>query len=453
MDRVGKHLQGDFIWGVATSAYQIEGAPLEDGAGESIWDRFTAQPGRIIGGDHGDRACDHYHRHAEDLALLRALGVDAYRFSIAWSRVLPEGRGRLNTAGLDFYDRWTDCLLDAGIQPWPTLYHWDLPAALDDEGGWLSPDIPRWFAEYAHTVFRRLGDRISHWVTLNEPWVVAHCGYLTGEHAPGHQNRKVLPTVVHHLLLAHAGAARALRQESSSVQTGLVVNLEPQYAASATGADQRAVRHMEAYKNRLFLDPLFRGRYPEAMDEFWEPAWPQFPAEELALIQGSVDFIGVNYYTRQVIRADAGGMFGVSASSVSDAQHTTMGWEVYPSGLYDILVWVHGQYGDIPLYVTENGAAFEDPEPDSHGVIADTQRIAYLEAHIAQMDRASGAGVPLHGYFVWSLLDNFEWGYGYAQRFGLVHIDRTTLKRTPKASFHAYRAIVAASGSRDTRQV
>lgn len=442
-----------FIWGVATSAYQIEGAPREDGAGESIWDRFTAQPGSIVGGDNGDRACDHYHRHAEDLELLCDLGVDAYRFSIAWSRIFPEGRGRVNQAGLDFYDRWVDRLLAAGIEPWPTLYHWDLPATLDDEGGWLAKDVHHWFAEYAHAVVRRMGDRISHWVTINEPWVVAHCGYLTGEHAPGKRSSKALPAVVHHLLLAHAHAASAIRQEKSLARIGLVVNLEPQYAASKAPADALAVRSMEAYKNHLFLDPLFLGHYPEEMQDLWGEEWPGFSGGDLAAVKGQVDFLGVNYYTRQMIRADPEGLLGVRSIPVPNALHTTMGWEVYAHGLYDTLEKLRSRYGDFPLYITENGAAFDDPAPElDEGEIRDVQRIDYLVSHINQIFRARDAGIQVMGYFVWSLLDNFEWAQGYAQRFGLVHIDRNTLKRTPKASFYAYRSMVAEAKSRDTRQ-
>jgi beta-glucosidase len=435
-----------FLWGCATSAYQIEGAPLADGAGPSIWQRFTHTPGLVHGGDTGDIACDHYRRYAEDVALMRGLGLNAYRFSIAWGRVLPKGRGAVNAAGLDFYDRLVDTLLAAGIQPMVTLYHWDLPAALDDAGGWLNPDVAAWFGEYAAAVFRKLDDRVALWTTLNEPWVVTDGGYLRGALAPGHRNRFEAPIASHHLLRAHGVAVQAYRALGAH-RIGIVVNIEPKYPASDDPGDHAAVARADAYMNRQYLDPLFLGRYPEELGEVFGEAWPEWPAEDMALIGQPIDWLGVNYYTRSVTRFDPHA-WPLRAGPVRQkrATYTETGWEVFPQGLTDTLVWIKERYGNPPTYVTENGAAFFDPPVAEGGHVQDPLRIDYLRKHVAAVHEALARGADLRGYFAWSLLDNFEWSLGYSKRFGIVHVDFETQKRTPKDSAHFYASIVRSRG-------
>jgi beta-glucosidase len=436
-----------FLWGAATSAYQIEGAPLADGAGPSIWHEFAHTPGRTHNGDTGDRACDHYHRYREDVALMGALGLNAYRFSVSWSRVQPDGRGAVNRRGLGFYDRLVDALLARGIQPMLTLYHWDLPAALDRRGGWLNPDSAAWFADYARVLFRALDDRVQHWVTLNEPWVVVDGGYLQGVQAPGQRNVFAAPLAAHHLLLAHAYAVQAYRAEGRH-RIGLVVNLEPKYPAAETSADLAATMRADAYWNRYYLDPVFLGTYPPELAEIFDTAWPEFPAADLEQIRQPLDFLGVNYYSRQVTRHDPAD-WPLAAARVRQPQqtHTALDWEVYPQGLTDILQWVTSRYGPLPLYITENGAAFYDPPQASEGVVEDPLRRRYLRDHLRAAYAAIRAGVDLRGYFAWSLLDNFEWAHGYAPRFGLVHVDYATQQRTPKASAHFYSRVIASHGA------
>jgi beta-glucosidase len=436
-----------FLWGAATSAYQIEGSPLADGAGMSNWHRFAHTPGRVAGDENGDVACDHYRRWSDDVDLMRALGLQAYRFSISWSRILPAGTGTVNRKGLDFYERLVDALLDVGIVPNATLYHWDLPAALDDRGGWANRDIAGWFADYAQVVFRALGDRVPMWATLNEPWVVTDAGYLFGVHAPGHRNLFEAPIVSHNLLRAHASGVKAYRAGGWGKSIGLVVNLEPKYPASQTAADLAATRRAEAYMNRQYLDPLFIGSYPDELRDVFGEAWPDWPDEDMRLLREPFDFLGVNYYTRGVVRDDPRNR-PVREGRVRQPRHayTEMGWEVYPQGLHDTLVWVKERYGDIPLYVTENGAAFYDPPQAEGGVLDDPLRVAYYREHLRAIHRAITAGVKLRGYFAWSLLDNFEWAAGYAKRFGLVHVDFETQRRTPKASARFYSRVIATHG-------
>lgn len=434
-----------FLWGVATSAYQVEGSPLADGAGPSIWHRFSHTPGMVRNGDTGDIACDHYRRYADDVALMTELEVPAYRFSVAWSRILPTGRGRVNPAGLAFYDRLIDALLAANIQPLITLYHWDLPAALDDLGGWLNRDVAAWFADYTQVVVRALDDRVALWTTLNEPWVVAHGGYLTGALAPGHRSPFEAPLVTHNLLRAHVAAVQAYRATGRH-RIGLVVNLEPKYPASDRPRDRAATARADAYMNRQFLDPVFLGAYPEEMAEIFGEAWPTFPDAEVLALREPIDFLGVNYYTRTVTRYE-GRAFPLRAARVVQprARYTTMGWEVYPAGLTDTLRWVRDRYGAIPLYVTENGAAFYDP-PTPRGRVNDPLRVAYLRSHVRAALDAVEAGVDLRGYIAWSLLDNFEWNHGYAERFGLVHVDHATQRRRLKASARFYRDVIRTNG-------
>jgi beta-glucosidase len=436
-----------FLWGAATSAYQIEGSPTADGAGRSIWDRFAHTPGRTDNGETGDVACDHYRRYADDVALMRDLGLTAYRFSIAWKRVLPEGRGRVNAAGLGFYDRLVDALLAAGLQPSITLYHWDLPAALDDRGGWLNPDVAEWFADYARAVYRRLDDRVQMWSTLNEPWVVTDAGYLHGALAPGHRNLFEAPIATHNLLRAHASAVQAYRAEGKH-RIGIVVNLEPKYPASDSEADLAATRRADAYMNRQYLDPVFLGRYPDELREIFGAAWPEHPASDLVHIRQPIDFLGINYYTRSVTKNDPAAL-PVCAARVLQPRHayTETHWEVYPPGLTDTLTWVTDRYGRVPLYITENGAAFYDPPQPVDGRIDDPMRVSYYRTHLRAAYDALCRGVDLRGYFAWSLLDNYEWSLGYSKRFGIVHVDYETQQRTPKESARFYAEVIRTHGA------
>jgi len=436
-----------FLWGAATSAYQIEGSPLADGAGPSIWHRFVRTPGLTRDGDTGDVACDHYRRMADDVALMKRLGLKAYRFSIAWARILPEGRGAVNERGLAFYERLVDTLLENGIEPMATLFHWDLPAALDDRGGWLNPEVADWFADYASVLFRRLDDRVKLWATLNEPWVVTDGGYLHGTLAPGHKNRFEAPIASHHLLRSHAKAVQAYRALGHH-QVGLVVNIEPKYPASTTPLDLAATRRAEAYMNRQYLDPVFRGRYPEEMKEIFGEAWPDWPEQDFALIRQPIDFLGVNYYTRNVVRhEETSWLLKTVPVRQTQATYTETGWEVFPQGLTDTLVWIRNRYGDIPQYVTENGAAFYDPPGAPSGRVADPLRIEYYRSHLRAVHAAIEQGVDVRGYFAWSLLDNLEWSLGYSKRFGIVHVNFETLERTPKDSAKFYADVVASRGA------
>jgi len=435
-----------FLWGTATSAYQVEGSPLADGAGPSIWHRFTHTPNLVRDGATGDVACDHYRRFLEDVAVMRDLGTNAYRFSVSWSRIMPTGRNPVNPAGLDFYERLVDALLANGIEPMATLYHWDLPAALDDLGGWLNPDIARRFAEYAAVLFRRLDGRVKLWTTLNEPWVVTDGGYLYGTLAPGHRNRFEAPIASHHLLRAHAEAVRAYRATGRH-RVGIVVNLEPKYPGSDDPDDLAATARADAYMNRQYLDPIFRGSYPEEMRQIFGEAWPHWPADDLALIRQPIDFLGINYYTRGVTRFDPhGGLVRAASVPQKRATYTDTGWEVCAPALTDVLVWVKERYGNPPIYITENGAAFFDPPTVENDRLADPLRLGYLRGHIKAVHAAIERGVDVRGYFVWSLLDNFEWSHGYSKRFGIVHVDFDTQKRTLKDSARFYAGVIASKG-------
>ena len=436
-----------FLWGAATSAYQIEGSPLADGAGPSNWHRFSHEPGRTANGDTGDMACDHYRRYPEDVELMKALGLGAYRFSLAWSRILPQGQGRVNPKGMDFYARLIDLLLAHGIQPLVTLHHWDLPAALDDVGGWLNPEIVRWFAEYAEVAFRAFGDRVPMWATINEPWVMVDGGYLHGVHAPGHQSTPEAARAARHMLCAHGAAVLAFRG-CCRQRIGLVVNLEPQDPASEAPEDRAAAARMDAYMNRQFLDPALRGETPELLPELFGDAWVPFTPEEMKLAHQPLDFLGINYYKRGVARNDPAGLL-VRSSAVSPAgsTYTSLGWEVHPESFTRVLCWVKERYGEIPLYVTENGAAFDDPPPGESGLVEDPQRVRYYRDHLCAAREALRRGVNLRGYFAWSLLDNFEWSAGYSKRFGLYRVDYATQRRSPKASAHYYRKVIRSHGS------
>ena len=440
-----------FLWGAATAAYQIEGSPLADGAGPSIWHRFAHTPGRVANGDTGDRACDHYRLYRKDVRLMRELGLTAYRFSVSWSRVLPEGTGRVNPKGLDFYKRLVEELLENAVQPFATLYHWDLPAALGDRGGWCNPDVAEWFAEYARILFRALDGQVRFWATLNEPWVVTDGGYLYGKLAPGHQDLFETPIAAHNLLRAHAAGVRAYRAEGKH-RVGLVVNIEPKYPASKRPRDEEATARAHAYMNRQFLDPVFLGRYPKELKGIFGEAWPRIPAADVRRIAAPIDFLGVNYYTRAVTK-NAPEELPVRASKVRQRgrPHTATGWEVYPAGLTDTLLWIRKRYGNIPLYITENGAAFQDP-PRARGELRDPRRVAYVREHLRAAHDAITEGANLKGYFVWSLLDNFEWAHGYSKRFGIVHVDYRTQRRTPKASARFYAKVIRTNGTSLTKR-
>jgi beta-glucosidase len=440
----------DFVWGAATSAYQIEGSPLADGAGESIWHRFAHLPGKIEGGDHGDVACDHYQRMEDDVRLMSDLGIESYRFSISWSRVLPNGTGRVNAAGLDFYSRLVDALLANGIKPNATLYHWDLPAALEDRGGWAHADAPQWFAEYAKVAYRALADRVPMWATFNEPWVAMDNGYVTGGHAPGRCDWAEAARVSQNLLRAHAAGVEVYRAEAGG-QIGLVVNLVPVRPATDSPADVAAANRMDAYLNRHFLDPALLGQFPSELAEMFGDGWPALGADEVSRLRVPIDFVGINYYLRLYVRNDdSTGPFSgpprVQIVSPDGCPRTALGWEIYSQGLTETLAWLRERYGNLPLYVTENGAAFDDfPQPD--GSVKDTGRVKYLQEHLQAAGQALRAGVNLRGYYVWSLFDNFEWQAGYSKRFGIVRVDYPTQQRIPKASARFYSDVIRSRGA------
>jgi len=435
-----------FLWGVSTSAYQIEGSPLADGAGPSNWHRFCHPGGKgaqLAPG--GDVACDHYRRWPEDIALIKSLGFQSYRFSLSWSRILPEGRGRVNQAGLDFYRRLLDGVLDAGLVPQCTLFHWDLPAALEDRGGWLDRDIAGWFAEYAQIAVKALPG-VARWSTLNEPWVVLHDGHLMGSHPPGACDPADLPQVAHNLLRAHGLGAQACRAAGAR-DVGIVINIEPKHAFTDRPEDLAATRRADAYMNRQFLDPLVLGRDPEEMPEIYGAAWPGFPEADYALIRQPLDHLGVNYYSRSLNVADPTAFGGWRAVPHPTHPRTDMDWEVYPPGLTGTLLWLQARYGGIPLYVNENGAAFPDPATAPPGGVRDPLRVDYFRTHLLAVAEAMAQGADVRGYSAWSLLDNFEWAFGYAKRFGIVHVDYATQARTPKDSARFLSEVIASRGA------
>jgi beta-glucosidase len=430
----------DFVWGAATSSYQIEGAASEDGRGETIWDVFCRTPGKVANGDTGDVACDHYHRYAEDVALMASLGLKAYRFSVAWSRILPEGRGRVEPRGLDFYDRLVDALLTHNITPFVTLYHWDLPQALQDIGGWENRDTLSAFAAYADLLSRRLGDRVKHFATLNEPWVIAFLGNLFGIHAPGKQDLRTALLVSHHLMVGHGMAIDALRANVPDGKHGIVLNFTPSYPSTLKHADRDAARLVDGFNNRWFIDALLRGAYPADMVQFFGEAMFEMQPDDQALMSRPIDFLGVNYYTRSVVRAGGSGLFGEEYLK-TDGEYTDIGWEVYPQGLFDLLMRLKAEYHAPELYITENGSAWPDVVGED-GQVHDEPRERYLRAHLAACWRVIQEGVPLRGYFQWSLLDNFEWAEGYSKRFGMTYVDYSTQQRILKQSAHFYKRVV-----------
>ncbi|MFJ6142420.1 GH1 family beta-glucosidase [Streptomyces anulatus] len=434
-------LPADFTWGVATAAYQIEGAVAEDGRSPSIWDTFSHTPGTIDNGDTGDVACDHYHRVPEDIGLIKQLGADAYRFSIAWPRVVPGGDGPVNKAGLDFYDRLVDGLLEAGVTPFATLYHWDLPQTLQDRGGWTVRETSEHFAAYATHVVERLGDRVKDWATLNEPLCSAWIGHLEGRMAPGLTDLTAAVRASYHLHLGHGLAVQAIRAASSDARVGIVNNLSPIEPASASEADLAAARRADGHINRWWLDPILGRGYPQDMVEEYGVELPVRPGD-LEMIAAPLDWLGLNYYFRQVVTADPDGTAPHARQvSVPGARLTHMDWEVHAEGLEQLLLRLTGEYGVQRIYVTENGSAYEDVVA-ADGSVHDPERVRYLEEHLAACARAVDKGAPLAGYFAWSLMDNFEWAYGYDKRFGLVHVDYATQRRTVKSSGRRYAELV-----------
>ncbi|AMM12404.1 GH1 family beta-glucosidase [Streptomyces albidoflavus] len=434
-------LPAGFTWGVATAAYQIEGAVAEDGRAPSIWDTFSHTPGKVAGGDTGDVACDHYHRWPEDLALMKRLGVDSYRLSIAWPRVHPQGDGPVNEAGLAFYDRLVDALLEAGITPNVTLYHWDLPQALQDRGGWPARETAEHFAAYASTVAERLGDRVSRWATLNEPLCSAWIGHLEGTMAPGLRDIDAAVKASYHLLLGHGLAAQAVRAASPHAKIGIVNNLSTVYAATDSEADQAAARRMDGHTNRWWLDPVHGRGFPADMREVYGVDLPERPGD-LDTIAQRLDWIGLNYYFPAVVADDPDAPHPhIRTVRREGVPRTGMDWEIEAGGLEELLLRLTREYGAQSIYVTENGSAFPDTvAPD--GSVHDPERTAYLQDHLAACARAARAGAPVDGYYAWSLLDNFEWAYGYDKRFGLVHVDYPTQRRTMKTSGHTYARLI-----------
>jgi beta-galactosidase len=436
----------DFVWGSATASYQIEGAVAEDGRGPSIWDTFTHTPGTILDGSTGDVADDHYHRYAEDIALLAGLGMNAYRFSIAWPRIQPTGTGAVNQRGLDFYRRVAETCLEHGITPYATLYHWDLPQPLEDAGGWLDLDTAAAFRDYAALTHDALGDVVSHWTTLNEPWCSAFLGYGLGVHAPGRTLGADAMKAAHHLLLGHGLAVNAMRESRHTSSLGLTLNLYSVRPASDAAVDLEAVRRSDGIQNRLFLDAALLGRYPDdVLLDAGVAQWFDERSSDLEVISTPIDFLGINYYSRHTVAGPEDGVFGdpsvPSASPGSErvqtvdtgAPKTQMGWEVHPDGLLDVIEMVHERAPELAVYVTENGAAYAD-EVAADGSVDDEERRRYFELHVDVCRQAVERGLPLRGYFAWSLLDNFEWAFGYSRRFGLVHVDYETQQRTVKKS-------------------
>ena len=429
---------GDFTWGAATASYQIEGAVHEDGRGESIWDRFSHTPGRVRNGDTGDVACDHYHHVRDDVALIAGLGLNAYRFSVSWSRVIPDGTGAVNEAGLDFYDRLVDELLAHDIAPFVTLYHWDLPQALEDAGGWPVRATAQAFADYAGIVAARLGSRVRSIATLNEPWVVADHGYRIGTHAPGRSDPAAALAASHHLLVGHALGMQAIRAAAPATAAGIVLNFSPQHPASAHPLDLEAASTEHAWLNRWYLDPLVGRGYPEAPSWAAGRARAEVRGGDMELIAAPLDFLGVNYYNQRRVPSP----LHPSIGSTESVELTGLGWEVYPAGLVETLEFVASRTGALPLYITENGAAYPADEVDP---ARDPARVSFLRRHLEAALDALERGIPLRGYFAWSLLDNFEWALGYGPRFGIVHVDYHTLERRVRDSGR-FMGAVARSG-------
>lgn len=436
----------DFLWGTATSAYQIEGAFDQDGKGPSIWDTFAHTPGKTYLGHTGDIAVDHYHRFKDDIRLMREMGLKCYRFSIAWTRILPAGRGAVNAAGLEFYDRLIDGLLENGIEPIPTLFHYDLPQALQDSGGWPNRETAAAFADYAQILSRRFSDRVTWWITHNEPWVTAFLGYFTGEHAPGIQDLGCTLAAAHHLLLSHGLAVQALRAGASRpLQIGIALNLSPVHPASDHEEDRAAARLYDGFLNRTILDPLFRKEYPQDITALAGPFFPTMEPDDMQTIAEPLDFLGVNYYTRTVVRHDPNVPFVQLSPVLPPASNYSQMWEIYPPGIAELVLRVWEDYRPGKIFLTENGVCVPDGV-DFDGKVRDNRRIQYLQDHLIELHKVFDQGVPLIGYLAWSLLDNFEWAYGYDKRFGLVYVDFNSLTRTVKNSGRWFQQVIENDG-------
>lgn len=444
-----KQFPTNFIWGTATSSYQIEGAWQEDGKSESIWDRFSHTPGKISDGTNGDVACDHYHRYPEDVKLITELGLDAYRFSISWPRILPNGRGQVNQKGLDFYGRLTDTLLEANITPFVTLYHWDMPQILEDQGGWAERDVADAFLEYTDAISGYLGDRVKNWITFNEPFVSAFLGYQWGYHAPGRTEPRAALCAAHHHLLSHGKAVPIIRQNSPGAEVGMTINMSYQEPGSASAADAAKTRHSDGFGHRWFLDPLYGRHYPAdmvaAFGEQYGETFDYIHDGDYEIIAVQTDFLGLNMYSRHVVRDEEAEDNLPQTVFESTENRTDIDWEVYPDGLYQLLNRLHFDYRAPKIYITENGASYNDA-PDENGRVHDERRLTYLKGYFDAAHRAIGNGVPLVGYFVWSFMDNFEWAHGYSQRFGITWVDYDTQERILKDSALWYKQVIADNG-------
>ena len=425
-----KSLGANFVFGAATAAYQIEGGQT-DGRGSCIWDTFAATPGNVKNADDGSMACDHYNRWPEDLDLIRDGGFDAYRFSLAWPRLIPQGTGAVNQAGIDFYDRLIDGMLERGLKPFATLYHWDLPSPLQDKGGWMNRDIASAFGDYAALVARHFGDRLHATATINEPWCVAFLSHFLGVHAPGYRDKRAAARAMHHVLLAHGTAIDALRAEGAR-NLGIVLNLEKSEPASASPEDQIAFDYGDALFNRWYLGGVFKGQYPEILTKALADVLPENYERDMAVVSRPLDWVGINYYTRGLYKHDASRPLFPITQVKGDLEKNDLGWEIYPQGLTDLLVRVSNEYTKLPIYVTENGMSEDD----------DTRRVAFYDAHLKAVAEAQKQGADVRGYFAWSLLDNYEWAEGYSSRFGIVHVDYETQKRTPKGSYRAFQGML-----------
>lgn len=440
---------GDFLWGVATASYQIEGSARRDGKGESIWDRFSRTPGAIRTGEVGDVACDHYRLYKQDVRMMKEMGLRGYRFSISWPRVFPEGRGKLNKKGLGFYESLVDELLGQGIAPLITLYHWDLPQALQDIGGWGNRDTTEYFADYAGAVFEALGDRVGHWITHNEPWCTAYLGNDTGVHAPGIKDFGLAVRITHHLMLSHAKAVERYRQVNRGKgQIGITLNLAPVYPASPSAEDAQASTIADGHSNRWFLDPVLKGGYPDDILRLYEQKGcaPRIePGDRELFARSKLDFLGVNYYNRHIVAASQTGRLGFQSVKPQQAKFTEMGWEIFPEGLSRLLLRLDKDYGHPVMLVTENGIACKDDQVKD-GRVEDDDRIDYLRDHFLEVSRLLQSGVKLRGYFIWTLMDCFEWHDGFSMRFGLVRFDPKTNKRVLKKSAYWYRDMIKENG-------
>jgi len=434
---MAEYFPDGFLWGASTASYQIEGAAREDGRGPSIWDIFSHTPGKVLNGDTGDVACDHYHRWREDVGLLKELSVGAYRFSTAWPRILPNGRGAVNEKGLEFYDRLVDALLEAKIEPWLCLYHWDLPQALEEKGGWPNRDLARWFADYAGIMVRRFGDRVRHWATFNEPNNVAYRGYGEGDHAPGHRDRAKVMRAIHTINLAHGHAVKLLREERPGLVIGDIFNFGPRAPLTDREQDIGACALSDAIMNLAFPDAQVLGSYPEPIRDEMAPL---IEDGDWHIIKQKLDYFAFNHYSRSRVRWDKDHLFHFARVPPPPGTPVTeMGWIIDPAAFRQVMIDCWKRYGDLPMYILENGAAFRDQVID--GKVHDAERVKFLRDYLGAVIDAAAAGVPVKGYFVWSLLDNFEWALGYDKRFGIVYVDYPTQKRIPKDSYYFFREL------------